>query len=343
MNHETYLQIDWEYSQENKIRVLRVYGSEPVLMLPGQIGDCPLTEIGAYCFAKNPHLPEQYHSTLLKRKETETNTAWQVMGQGEENEKPPLRELGGGFLVELTLPEQIEKIGNLAFYDCVKLQKLTIGKNMQQVGSDAFMNCHSLEWLVLRAGVREESGVRQILAQIPWDIEVTFQKDGQTEAVLFYPEYFESYDEIAPAHIFGRNIEGEGFRARQSFLNGAVDFVQYDTIFPKACAEENDKTLQKIVADRLLYPVDLKEIARGRYEAYFEKRKREIAQMLTKKREMEQIRFFCVQKLFDEEAVGEAIAEAVKIEWTEGAAGLLSLKQELFATKAKERYSFDDF
>ena len=88
------------------------------------------------------------------------------------------------------------------------------------------------------------------------------KKDGQREAVLFYPEYFESYDEIAPAHIFGRNIEERGFRARQSFLNGAVDFVQYDTIFPKACAEENDKTLQKIVTDRLLYPVDLKEVAR---------------------------------------------------------------------------------
>ena len=245
--------------------------------------------------------------------------------------------------MELTLPEQIEKIGNLAFYDCVELRKLTIGKNMQQVGSDAFMNCHRLGCLVLQAGVREESGLRQILAQISWDIEVTFQKDGQMEAVLFYPEYFESYDEIAPAHIFGRNIEGEGFRARQSFLNGAVDFVQYDTIFPKACAEENDKTLQKIVTDRLLYPVDLKEVARERYETYFSKRKREIAQVLAGKRQMEQIRFFCERKLFDEEALGEAIAEAVKIEWTEGAAGMLSLKQELFATKAKERYSFDDF
>ena len=264
------------------------------------------------------------------------------MAQDEDKEKLPLKELCGSFLVELTLPEQIEKIGNLAFYDCVELRKLTIGKNMQQVGSDAFMNCHRLGCLVLQAGVREESGLRQILAQISWDIEVTFQKDGQMEAVLFYPEYFESYDEIAPAHIFGRNIEGEGFRA-QSFLNGAVDFVQYDTIFPKACAEENDKTLQKIVTDRLLYPVDLKEVARERYETYFSKRKREIAQVLAGKRQMERIRFFCEGKLFDEEALGEAITEAVRIEWTEGAAGMLSLKQELFATKAKERYSFDDF
>lgn len=340
MNHETYLQIDWEYAKENKIRVLRVYGSEPILTLPEQLGDCTLTEIGAYCFAKSPHLPGQYHTTIWKR---DQDTAWQVMAQDEDKEKLPLKELCGSFLVELTLPEQIEKIGNLAFYDCVELRKLTIGKNMQQVGSDAFMNCHRLGCLVLQAGVREESGLRQILAQISWDIEVTFQKDGQMEAVLFYPEYFESYDEIAPAHIFGRNIEGEGFRARQSFLNGAVDFVQYDTIFPKACAEENDKTLQKIVTDRLLYPVDLKEVARERYETYFSKRKREIAQVLAGKRQMEQIRFFCERKLFDEEALGEAIAEAVKIEWTEGAAGMLSLKQELFATKAKERYSFDDF
>ena len=176
MNHETYLQIDWKYAKENKIRVLRVYGSEPILTLPERIGDCPLTEIGAYCFAKSPHLPEQYHTTIWKR---DQDTAWQVMAQGEDKEKLPLKELCGSFLVELTLPEQIEKIGNLAFYDCVELRKLTIGKNMQQVGSDAFMNCHRLGYLVLQAGVREESGLRQILAQISWDIEVTFQKDGQ--------------------------------------------------------------------------------------------------------------------------------------------------------------------
>lgn len=71
-------------------------------------------------------------------------------------------------------------------------------------------------------------------------MEVTFQgKTGQT--AVFYPEYYENYDEIAPAHIFGRSIEGEGFRARQCFKEGVPDLSQYDTIFPKACAEEKGK------------------------------------------------------------------------------------------------------
>ena len=52
-----------------------------------------------------------------------------------------------------------------------------------------------------------------------------------------YPEYTESYDEIAPAHIFGRNITGEGFRARQQFQDGIVQFAGYDAIYPKVIAE----------------------------------------------------------------------------------------------------------
>ncbi|KAI4444986.1 hypothetical protein C823_008008 [Eubacterium plexicaudatum ASF492] len=45
-----------------------------------------------------------------------------------------------------------------------------------------------------------------MLAQIPWDTEVHFIENlkpdtSDPQAVLFYPEYYEAYDEIAPAHI----------------------------------------------------------------------------------------------------------------------------------------------
>ena len=56
---------------------------------------------------------------------------------------------------------------------------------------------------------------------------------------IFYPEYNGGYDEVGPAHIFALNIEGEGFRMRQCFKDGKIDFDGYDACFEKLCAEES--------------------------------------------------------------------------------------------------------
>lgn len=132
----------------------------------------------------------------------------------------------------MTLPDNMHKVGNYAFYNCTALEMLETGKYLEEIGSDAFMNCKKFHFLTVRCDVGERSGANQILSRISADMEVTFQgKTGQT--AVFYPEYYESYDEIAPAHIFGRSIEGEGFRARQCFKEGVPDLSQYDTIFRK--------------------------------------------------------------------------------------------------------------
>lgn len=39
--------------------------------------------------------------------------------------------------------------------------------------------------------------------------------------------------------FLGCNITGEGFRARQQFQDGIVQFAGYDAIYPKVIAEES--------------------------------------------------------------------------------------------------------
>ena len=74
---------------------------------------------------------------------------------------------------------------------------------------------------------------------------------------------------IAPAdYVFGRNIEGEGFRARQCVRAGEIDFALYDSIFQKACAEERETTLNRLALNRLCYPVELTGEKRQMYESY---------------------------------------------------------------------------
>lgn len=337
-------EFDWEQGADGA-RLLRVYGMTAEVVLPGEIEGTPVTEIGAYCFAEQAHLPEHYRTTkvevadLSEEKEGTVNGVPSVCFMSGQ-----LRELAGSYLEKLVLPDSVKKIGNLAFYNCTSLSLLEFGSELTEIGSDAFMNCKKLHHMAVRCGSREKSGIRQILAQISSDMEVAFWGRQGIEAVLLFPEYYESYDEIAPAHLFGRNIEGEGFRARQCFKEGIPDFMQYDTIFPKACAEETEKTLCRLAMNRLRYPVNLGEGARRLYEDYIRGHAGAVCATAAKRRDMQPVCFLCEQGLCDRGNLEEGIRLAAELDWAEGTAWFLRLLEQFFPKKpAESRYEFEDF
>ena len=119
-----------------------------------------------------------------------------------------LAELAGAYITRVTLPEGIKKIGNFAFYNATELAELELGSGIDTLGSDAFMNCRSLSRLLLHADPGQKTGLRLLLAQLSSDLEVALSGENGVWAKLLFPEYYESYDEIAPAHIFGRILWG---------------------------------------------------------------------------------------------------------------------------------------
>lgn len=317
----------WRRTEKGEAALLRAFGQESEVLLPAKIEGLALTEIGAYCFAESRHLPEQYEVT--------ETVADSMTGE--------LRELSGRYITKIVLPDTVQKIGNLAFYHCKSLHTLEIGSAVRAIGSDVFMNCGSLHRIILHCGSRMASGLRQILAQFSSEIEVVFVGESGVEAKLLFPEYYESYDEIAPAHLFGRNIEGEGFRARQCFKDGVVDFAQYDRIFPKARAEESDHTLCRLAVNRLQYPVELREEQKKLYADYIREHAAEVLLEAVKKRDKDTAEFLCEQRLLVREALQEGIRAAAEREWAEGTAHFLRLMEQYFPVKtAEERYSFDD-
>lgn len=326
----------WEHTDGDEARLLRAYGMTPRVVIPEEIEGYRLTEIGAYCFAGIAHLPEKHEQTIVTT--GDSSEAEMVTTEGM------MCELAGKYIKEVILPDSVRKIDNLAFYHCMSLEQIELGSGLTEIGSDAFMNCSKLKKTTLRGGCRKPSGMRQILAQISSDMEVTFVGDKGVEAVLLFPEYYESYDEIAPAHLFGRNIEGEGFRARQCFKDGIMDFRQYDTIFPKACAEESEKTLCRLAYDRLRYPVDLGEGERSAYEDYLRAHVGYVCTEAVKKRNMEQIRVLCELDLLEKAGMENCIRWAAEDDWAEGAAYFLRLKEQYFPIRlVSDRYAFDDF
>ena len=137
------------------------------------------------------------------------------------------------------------------------------------------------------------------------------------------------------------DLQGEGFRARQCFQNGRVDFEAYDRIFALECGEESADTLCRMACSRLLYPVQLQERERKLYEEYVSGNIAVACENLVRERD-----FSGIQKLFQMGILGHGglqncLERAVSMNWTEGVRQLLSLKEG--EKKEGTEYGFKDF
>lgn len=307
------------------VRLLRVYGDSPKITLPCSISEKSgqIIEIGAYCFASKAKISGEIKEELIE------------LGLGD-GEKPCanglIRPICGEYPQEIELPDSVITIGDFCFYGCRALRELSIGENVSTVGSDVFMNCKSLHSLIIRANVKKQTILQKILALINTEIEVSFieiegdlekhYKPGSNEArkddevcvaKVLYPMFTETYELLGPAHIFGLNLEGEGYRARKQFKDDIIDLAGYDQIFYKARNEERFETLIKMAIDRLLYPVDLSEEAKDAYELYISDNECRLMKVLVERDAEEEIidilRTGLISPLGKKSAIEAAIAQ----------------------------------
>lgn len=306
---------------EEGVTLLRCYGDSPVVALPDTVEGCVLTQIGDYCFADSARAH-----------------------RCDEASGGTYRELYGDYLQEIFLPDTVRKLGSLACYNCKSLRRLGFGAALTEVGSDVFMNCRSLGAFQVSADMQQETGLKQLLAQRMTDMEVTFVMGNDIVGKLFYPEYEEDHDEIGPAHIFAMSIHGEGFRARQCFQNGRLSLAAYDEIFEQACAEESKKTLCRLAADRLAYPVNLSGQAGERYRRFLAGQQSTLVELLVKQRDIAAIREFACKEILNGDGMMTAAWLAAETEWVQGAAELLTFNKELAEQKnGEDQYAFEEW
>lgn len=318
----------WQCMPDGTARILRVYAANGAIVIPGQLDGHSVTEVGAYCFSDSERLPD-----VLVR-ETEI--------RGKVGDSMQFHLIAGSDLESLVLPDSVTLIKDFAFYNCRKLKKLQIGRKTKKIGSDIFMNCSSLQTIEVRCGVEETSGVAMILQQISTEIVIHFMGSPQgSEAKLLYPEYSESYDEIAPAHIFGRNITGEGFRARQLLENGVVQLERYDGILDKVAVEESGLTVGRLALLRLLYPVALRQEKQREYERQIRLHGMETAQYYIDLRDLGILQKMCERSYLQGNDLDGAIQYSVSRDWGEGSASFLDWKQRYGMIDRRKRYTFD--
>ena len=344
---ETY-QIEENHSDRNRweilwkpvlegAQILRVYGNQLELKLPDRIEGYPITEIGAYCFSASERLPKE--DCFLTS----------VTEQCEERiERATLPSISGSYVESVFLPDTVTTIHNAAFYNCRQIQRLSIGKEILAIGSDVFMNCGKLADISVRYPVEEASGLFLLLERLITDVEVSFydlehgQKHLQTR--LFFPEYYEWLDEITPAHIFSRSIEGEGYRMRHVFDGRTLDLRKYDQCFAGVLIGESDRNICRIAMDRLRWPVNLP--LEGEFRASYEKALKErnltALDLMIAGREVEGLEFLCRTCSPGKGELTVWMEKCIAADWGEGSAYLLEQKHKA-GSFAKKEFTFDDF
>ena len=162
----------------------------------------------------------------------------------------------------------VREIGRYAFYRCRNLEKLGLSDGILEIGGGALNGCRPGQVEIhLRRG--EASALKSIVEEVRFAIRATLhyhREDGRVEtAQVLFPEHYEEAVENTPARIVETHYHGSGGDYRQCVYLKEINYEEYDALFAKAKARENEGTLIRIALARLREPYRLTEKAKQEY------------------------------------------------------------------------------
>ena len=310
----------YERLNDDCIRLLHMYGKNPVCVVPDMLDGMRVTELAEYCFS---------FKSMPEKLKTELGI--------DDILRPDMTELCDDYIERVILPDGMQKIGRLCFYNCSRLSVLELPSDI----------CTKLYMLVMRGSPKDKSCLKQILSQISTLVRVRWAvSDGNAIAQACFFEYDQTYDEIGPAHIFKLNMNGEGFRARQAFMDRVFVWKQYDEIFSEAIAQESEDDLLDMAFYRLIYAYELSKEARQQFLEYIVNHKKRLSELIIRKRDSGLLQSFLELKdgeenfIADVLAVTDMLALAAQDEWSEGSVILHRFKKENLSVSRKRRFEF---
>lgn len=236
--------------QDDGVCILRCRTSDPVISLPDQILGLPVVTLGDYlCAEREPDL-SQYEVFEVR------------LTTGDRIGPEPVHNARG--IERVILPSTVRAIGSYAFYNCYSLQAVTVHAGLRSVGHGAFMNCTAFRQVELYAGERDKTCLPDLLGQTSGELLAILHLP-QAEARLLFPLFNEELEDLGPAHIFQRRIEGAGYAYRQCIQNGVLSFLQYDGAFERLLRIQDYDTACRVALLRLRWPVGLGAQARAAY------------------------------------------------------------------------------
>ena len=236
--------------QQDGVCILRCRTADPILRLPETVGGLPVVALGDYlCAAREPDV-SQYDVFKVR------------LTTGEQVSSAPVHDARA--IERVVVPRSVQAIGSYAFYNCYNLQAVTVHAGLRSVGHGAFMNCTAFRQVELYAGERDKTCLSDLLGQTSGELLAVLHLP-QAEARLFFPPFNEELEDLGPAHIFQRRIEGAGYAYRQCIQNGVLSFLQYDGAFERLLRIQDYDTACRVALLRLRWPVGLSAQAREVY------------------------------------------------------------------------------
>ena len=238
--------------QQDGVCILRCRTADPILRLPETVGGLPVVALGDYlCAAREPDV-SQYDVFEVR------------LTTGEQVSSAPVHDARA--IERVVVPRSVQAIGSYAFYNCYNLQAVTVHAGLRSVGHGAFMNCTAFRQVELYAGERDKTCLPDLLGQTSGELLAVLHLP-QAEARLLFPPFNEELEDLGPAHIFQRRIEGAGYAYRQCIQNGVLSFLQYDGALERLLRIQDYDTACRVALLRLRWSVGLSAQAREVYLA----------------------------------------------------------------------------
>ena len=329
------------------IEILRCFGIEGRVEIPGMIDDKLVISAAPYAFSS--HMDE--------KEELKNASLWEVSDGLEFGREGHV--LAGNDVEEIVFPYTLKEIGRYIFYGCGNLKKLEFSDSLMQIGCGAFTGCHALEKLTVHMRQGKKSGVKEMLGEMWQRIDVNFlyeyEKDGieksdimhrrenKSEARLVFPEHYDEAVENTPARILYTEYHGSGSNYRQCFYDKELNYQEYDRLFEMAVAMDKLEVLVDMSFGRLEFPYELTGKARENYREYIRKNLGDIAEYLVKQEDMRRLEMISSQKLWTLEGIDSALDCASKRKETEVSAFLMNERANLVDNQAEtERIDVDN-
>ena len=144
------------------IEILRCFGIEGRVEIPGMIDDKLVISAAPYAFSS--HMDE--------KEELKNASLWEVSDGLEFGREGHV--LAGNDVEEIVFPYTLKEIGRYIFYGCGNLKKLEFSDSLMQIGCGAFTGCHALEKLTVHMRQGKKSGVKEMLGEMWQRIDVNF-------------------------------------------------------------------------------------------------------------------------------------------------------------------------
>ena len=313
---------------DDGIEIVRCFGTDPEITVPGEIDGRRVKRMAPYAFSA--------------RKDREDEDVLVFSGDEDRIFSGDEQLLAGELVESVKLPDTMEEVGRYIFYGCRNLKSLWFSDRLKNIGSGAFTGCRSLSQLHVRLCDGKRSCVPEILGDLWQRIDVTFYENGKdTErekisARLVFPEHYEEAVENTPARILFTQHHGSGNNYRQCFYNKEIDYRKYDSLFYSARAQDKTGVITDLVFSRLLYPEGLTGEARESYEAFIREYALPAAKHLTDAEDMEALREFSARQLWSEEALNGAVMYASEQGRREVLSFLMDEKHRLYPGRKKK-------